>query len=93
MPYQHSTNNVVAFPQNPNMLVKTVCLLPENLYRVLTVQFVCDDPTVVCKDPVLVVDLVLVLVLRGIQGFETCSSRVLVSTAGDSPLAYLSIEG
>ena len=54
---QYSTNNVVAYPQDPDATVQMICLLPEDLCESLTVQVVGDDPEAVCRDPALVVNL------------------------------------
>ena len=48
---QYSTSNVVAYPQDPDAAVRVLCLLPENLCQVLTVQFVGEDASVVSKEP------------------------------------------
>eukprot|EP00973_Karenia_brevis_P057371 7980115-Karenia_brevis.AAC.1 len=54
---QYSTNNVIAYPQDPDAAVRTICVFPEKLYQVLTVQFVGDDPSIVTKDPAVVVSV------------------------------------
>ena len=41
---QYTTNNVVAYPQEPDAAVRALCLLPEQLVKVLTAQFVGSDP-------------------------------------------------
>ena len=54
---QYTTNNVVAYPQEPDAAVRALCLLPEQLVKVLTAQFVGSDPSVVSQDPAVVVHL------------------------------------
>ena len=54
---QYSTNNVIAYPQNPDAAVRTICLFPEELYQSLAVQFVGDDPSVIAKDPAVLVSV------------------------------------
>ena len=54
---QYSTNNVVAYPQDLDATIRTVCVVPEDLYKVLTLQFVGTDPTFVAKDSANIVHL------------------------------------
>ena len=54
---QYSTNNVVAYPQDPDAAIRALCVVPEDLYKVLTVQFVGSDPSIIAKDPANIVHL------------------------------------
>ena len=54
---QYTTSNVVAYPQDPDAAIRALCLLPEQLVKVLTAQFFGSDPSVVSRDPAVVVHL------------------------------------
>ena len=49
---QYTTRNVVCYPQDPDAALKTVCVVPEDLVQILTVQFVgCDPRVVLSREP------------------------------------------
>jgi len=54
---QYTTNNVVAYPQDPDAAIKALCVVPADLYKVLTVQFVGSDPSIIAQDPAMIVHL------------------------------------
>ena len=54
---QYTTKNVVAYPQDPDAAIRVLCLKPEQLVHVLTVQFVGTDSSIVKLDETLQVDV------------------------------------
>jgi len=54
---QYTTRNVVSFPQDADTAIAKLCLLPEDLAKVLFVQFVGSNKQVVLNDPALQVDV------------------------------------
>ena len=54
---QYTTRNVVAYTQDPDVAVRTICLLPDDLCKDLYVQFEGGDVASVHREPALVVDL------------------------------------
>ena len=55
-PY-YSTKNTIAYPQDPDAAVRAVCLLPEELCKYMTAQFVGSDPTVISREPAMQVSI------------------------------------
>ena len=54
---QYTTRNVVAFLQNPDGAVKTLCLLPDDLAKDVHLQFETSDPTILVREPSVQVDI------------------------------------
>ena len=54
---QYTTRNVVAYPQDPDKVLRAVSLLPEELCGVLAIQFVGSDPAVVGRESALMVSV------------------------------------
>ena len=54
---QYSTRNVIAFLQNPDGAVRTLCLLPQDLCQDLYIQFEGGDPSHVLREPAVQVDI------------------------------------
>jgi hypothetical protein len=54
---QYSTRNVVAFLQNPDSAVRTLCLLPADLSKDVYVQFEGSDPQNMMREPALQVNV------------------------------------
>ena len=54
---QYTTSNVIAFLQNPDGAVRTLCLLPQDLCQDLYIQFEGGDPSNVFREPAVQVDI------------------------------------
>ena len=54
---QYTTRNVVAFLQDPNGAVRTLCLLPEQLSKEVYLQFEGSDPGCIAREPAVQVDV------------------------------------
>ena len=54
---QYTTRNVVAFLQDPNSAVRTLCLLPEELSKEVHLQFEGSDPNFMAREPAVQVDV------------------------------------
>ena len=54
---QYTTNNVVTYTQDPDVAVRTLCLLPGDLCKDLYVQFEGSDPGKIAFEKPLMVDL------------------------------------
>ena len=81
---QYSTNNVVAYPQDPDAAIVVLCLLPAHLYRVITVQFTGSDPRVVRGEPSLITDLVDLRAALAWLVSRNC--HWMVATKGHGPM-------
>ena len=75
---QYTTNNVIAFLQNPDSAVRSLCLLPEEFCKDVHLQFENSDPNAIVREPAVQIDVHVLR--RAIWWYAAHSFQLLEAT-------------